>query len=192
MVRPIIADALTLKYGRKVLMRSALNLENGEEDLMKFLTKKPINVAVEIGTFRGVSSIVISRFCKKLYTLDLKYGQFQDYKRKFDWADTPARQELWDDLEINNISLIELDDNNHKKQIINQISNPDYFDFAFIDGDHSYEGVKYDFELVKHCGRVLFHDYDKAEGKDCPVRDFIGTIKTGKFEYTKDFAYWEA
>lgn len=38
-----------------------------------------------------------------------------------------------------------------------------YFDILFIDGDHSYEGVKRDFEsglrLVKQDGLILFHDY---------------------------------
>jgi hypothetical protein len=81
-----------------------------------------------------------------------------------------------------------IDDNRDKKRILDNID----FDFVFIDGDHSFKGVRYDFELVKKCGRVLFHDYDRAPGKDAPVRDFIDTIKEGKMRTTKDYAYWEA
>jgi len=39
------------------------------------------------------------------------------------------------------------------------------FDFIFIDGDHTYEGVKRDFELYKNLlssrGYIAFHDIDK-------------------------------
>ena len=33
------------------------------------------------------------------------------------------------------------------------------FDFAFIDGEHN-NSIRADFELVKKCKRVLFHDVD--------------------------------
>ncbi len=46
------------------------------------------------------------------------------------------------------------------------------FDFAFIDGDHSYEGAKRDYCLIRACmadrGVVCFHDYQ---------RSFPGVIK---------------
>ncbi len=39
------------------------------------------------------------------------------------------------------------------------------FDFIFIDGDHSYEGVRGDFQLALGLcvpgGRIVFHDYEK-------------------------------
>jgi predicted O-methyltransferase YrrM len=42
------------------------------------------------------------------------------------------------------------------------------FDILFIDGDHSYEGVKADWEAYKHFLKpdsiVVFHDYGWAEG----------------------------
>jgi predicted O-methyltransferase YrrM len=175
-------------FGTDILRRSALNLPNGAEEIKRFMCKKPIHRAVEIGTFRGITSALMSQYCNQLVTIDLKSGQYEKQQGKIDWNDTPLRHDIWDALEINNISLMLINNNTDKQEIINNLQ----FDFAFIDGDHSYEGVKADFQMVKHCGRVLFHDYDKAEGKDCPVRDFIHTIKTGTFEYTTDFAYWEA
>lgn len=49
------------------------------------------------------------------------------------------------------------------------------FDFLFIDGDHSTEGVKLDFEmyspLVRPGGLVGFHDYNHG-----PVRTFLDTM----------------
>lgn len=184
----MIKQKIVELYGTDILKRSALNLLDGEECIRKFMLKQRIHRAIEIGTFRGITSAVMSQYCYELITIDLRYGQYEDYKKKFDWCDTPYRQEVWDELGIDNIIQIQINDNVDKQDIINNT----IFDFCFIDGDHSYEGVRDDFEMVKHCGRVLFHDYDKAEGKACPVRDFINTIDYGKLETTKDYAYWES
>jgi hypothetical protein len=32
------------------------------------------------------------------------------------------------------------------------------YNFAFIDGEHSYEAAKHDYGLVSFCNRILFHD----------------------------------
>src|SRR5687767_11480705 len=57
-------------------------------------------------------------------------------------------------------------------------------DFLMIDGDHTYEGVKQDFELyaplVKRNGLVAFHDivhHDKVP--DCQVERFWREVKDG-------------
>lgn len=52
------------------------------------------------------------------------------------------------------------------ENVYNQIVNEcDEFDLIFIDGDHSYEGVKYDFEkfktLLSKRGYIVFHDIDQ-------------------------------
>lgn len=183
-----LKETIQKRFGDDILRRSALNLPDGAEIIEEFMKRRPINVALEIGTFRGVTSAWMSQFCEKLVTIDLKDGQYEDYKNKFEWANTPARHEIWKELRIKNIRFFGLKSDYEKKCLIELCD----FDFAFIDGDHSFEGVAYDFKLVKKCGRVLFHDYDKAPGKDCPVRDFIKTIYSGRMEYTKDFAYWVA
>ena len=62
------------------------------------------------------------------------------------------------------------------------------FDFAFIDGSHKYDDVKFDFECVKRCGRVLFHDYDCKRHPDVTkfVDELSNVIKG------RPFAYWES
>ena len=53
----------------------------------------------------------------------------------------------------------------------------EFADFCFIDGDHSYEGVKQDFEMVKdHCKYVAFHD-TKLELGRIEVYKFWNEIK---------------
>jgi predicted O-methyltransferase YrrM len=55
-------------------------------------------------------------------------------------------------------------------------------DFLFIDGDHSYEGVKSDFEmysgLVRPGGLIVFHDICKhAKAMGCHVDLFWEEVK---------------
>ncbi len=66
---------------------------------------------------------------------------------------------------------------------LKSILSPDGIDFLFIDGDHTYEGVKMDFEmyspLVRHGGLVAFHDVvvHPPEQK-CDADKFWREIKT--------------
>lgn len=127
-------------------------------------------IAVEIGTAKGVSAIVIAQALEdnnkgKLYTID------------------PAEQELVK-IAIRKSGL------KHRIEYIIDYStnvipklNLSKIDFAFIDGDHSYENVLADFNLVKNLapkgGIIVFHDTILFEGP----RKVVETIKSsGKFE----------
>ena len=63
-------------------------------------------------------------------------------------------------------------------------------DFLFIDGDHTYAGVKNDFEgyskLVKKGGLIAFHDIapPQTEKYRCQVDKFWNKIKNG-------YKHWE-
>lgn len=62
------------------------------------------------------------------------------------------------------------------------LNDGDAFDFAFIDGDHSYDGVKRDFELyrpmVRPGGLVAFHDtVPNADRHEPGVVAFVHELK---------------
>jgi predicted O-methyltransferase YrrM len=58
-------------------------------------------------------------------------------------------------------------------------------DFLFIDGDHSYEGVKFDFDtysqFVREGGLIAFHDIcEHAKESGCDVKRFWDEVKVGR------------
>ena len=65
-------------------------------------------------------------------------------------------------------------------------------DFLFIDGDHTYEGVKADFnmysELVRPGGLIVFHDICRhAAGMNCEVDRFWQEVKNER--RTREFVH---
>jgi predicted O-methyltransferase YrrM len=115
---------------------------------LEILNKKSEKVdnILEIGCYDGGTTISLCRFCKNLITID---------------CINPAR---FDINQINqycnykylsrNSQIIET-----KNEIYNLMPS---IDVLFIDGDHSYEGAKKDYELfsplVKSGGLIVFHD----------------------------------
>ncbi len=182
----ITKQLLIDKYGPKALKRSALNIRNGAEIIADVMQKDKITTAIEIGTYRGFTSAIMSQYCKELYTFDLKHGRIEQVKDIHPEQAEIARSELWKDLGIHNIHLALIEDDIEKARILEHMK----FDFAFVDGAHD-ETVKNDFELVKKCGRVLFHDYDDSGCKaKNHVYDFINTLPKDEVEVIDIFAYW--
>jgi predicted O-methyltransferase YrrM len=128
------------------------------------------SVAVEIGSARGKSACFVGRALKengsgRLFAIDPH--------TRTDWND----QNSVDTLEIMraNIRTLKLE---RQVEIIRDTSVNAAarwmlpIDMIFIDGDHSYEGVKRDWELfcpfVKQFGVVVFHDTMWERQPDSP------------------------
>ena len=89
----------------------------------------------------------------------------------------------------------------HQPRIWEEVSRTlalggDKLDFLFIDGDHSYEGVKADFEdyrkFVRPGGLVAFHDIKDTEHhryRGCFVAKFWQELKGEKREFCAD-SHW--
>lgn len=129
----------------------------------------PIDVVVEIGTYHGCTAAYIAQFASKVHCFDI-----EDFPQKYKiWADCG----LTDKIEFHLIK-----DKAEIKEILKDID----FDFAFIDDGHEYEDTKADFNLVKKCGRVLFHDV--AHPRFTGVRKF--TDELGNVRITVNNGYW--
>lgn len=147
-------------------------------DLFKSFNK---NLKIcEIGVFQGE----FSKFIKKnlepleLHLIDVFEGNGCS-------GDKDGNNIIWTNLneEYYNLKNYFLDDNTvtvHKGtsfDILNSFSD-DYFDVIYVDGDHSYDGVKLDLSLsflkVKNGGLICGHDYtnDRFPGVVMAVNEF--------------------
>ncbi|MHA1302186.1 MAG: class I SAM-dependent methyltransferase [Candidatus Heimdallarchaeaceae archaeon] len=141
-----------------------------EKEFREFFKTINIKTVVEIGTYRGVSAAYIAQFAKKVFTFDI-----------VDWEE---KYRVWYELGVGDrIRYFTIKDREDIRKVLGGID----FDFAFIDGKHTYEDVKADFELLKRCGRVLFHDV--AKRKNYGLRRFVKRIEA-KIE--GNIAYWES
>lgn len=169
-------------YGASILRKSALNIRDGDFLFELILKNGGYKTCLEIGTYRGCTAAVMSQFCDKVITIDLKQGRLESHGESFD------RVKFWQELGINNIELHLVENDKEKAELIESLD----FDFAFVDGAHD-ETVKDDFELVKRCGNVLFHDYDDR-GQPClnHVFDFVNSLPRHQIKLIDIFALWTA
>jgi hypothetical protein len=89
----------------------------------------------------------------------------------------------------NRVVILEMTSKDAHKWIVD--NNPDkLFDFVWIDGDHSKEGIKTDLDLyegmVKPGGLFGGHDYGLAH----PLTEIIKERYNGKLQEGADFTWW--
>lgn len=151
------------------------------------------SVAVEIGSARGKSACFVGRALKengsgKLFAIDPH--------SRTDWND----EESVDTLEIMRANIHALKLERHVEIIRDTSVNAAArwmlpIDMIFIDGDHSYEGVKRDWELfspfVRQFGVVVFHDTmwdlkpdSPYSRKDMGVPAFVEELRAAGYPVT--------
>jgi cephalosporin hydroxylase len=128
--------------------------------LLELLKDMEPKVVLEIGTAKGGTLFLFTRVASSdatIISIDLPGGMFGGgYPAwKIPLYKSFAREKQ-------KIYLIRADSHNYKTlDKVKEILNGRSVDFLFIDGDHTYEGVKKDFEmyspLVKK-GIIAFHD----------------------------------
>jgi len=135
-----------------------------EKEIIRFLEilkNIKLNTILEIGTSHGGTLFLLSHIASVdalIVSIDIPY-------KDFGGGYSPWRTRLYKSFALpgQEICLIRGSSHDNKvKQRLRAILYEDKIDFLFIDGDHSYNGVKEDFEtygpLVKNGGMIAFHD----------------------------------
>ena len=140
---------------------------------------------LEIGTASGGTLFMFTRIASdeaRIVSVDLPGGTFGG-------GYPPRKIPLYNAFALpgQRLKLIRAD--SHATETFEQVKDcfdEQPVDFIFIDGDHTYEGVRKDFEmykkLIKNGGFIAFHDTEYAEG----VSRFWSEIK-GQYENKWEF-----
>ena len=158
-----IIDATRNFVGHGIYSRISMSQKPTEIRLLADAVKaiKP-QVIVEIGTRKGGTLFTWCRYTQatEIISIDLPggihgggYPEGKQAFYKYFLSDQPNR----------NLHLLQKD--SHQETTLNEVKNilnNRLIDFLFIDGDHTYAGVKMDFEmyspLVRKGGIIAFHD----------------------------------
>ncbi|MDP3836951.1 MAG: class I SAM-dependent methyltransferase [bacterium] len=129
--------------------------------LMTEVRERAPRIVLEIGTATGGTLFMLAKAAApdaKIISIDLPFGRYGAGYLKYR---IPLMQAFASSNQT--LELLRLD--SHSQETINELKEiigDEKIDFLFIDGDHSYEGVKSDFEnyypLVKPGGLIAFHD----------------------------------
>lgn len=146
--------------------------------------RKNMNI-LEIGCYDGGSSLYLSNFAKNMITID---------------NHNPCRFDVEKITSSSDVNYLYRGGDSHSPDQTALFSTYDW-DFVFIDGDHSYDGVKADFyNVLPHLKKgtpVAFHDIvvsDSHRSQGCFVGEFWEdlkqTFKAFKFEEFKTTTDW--
>lgn len=126
------------RFGAEVLRRSSVF-----HGLDRFMAERGMRGrrCFEVGTWNGLTAAVLSRYFDEVVTVDIE--------------DRALKHEVLEHLGIKNVRCFAIQNNADKAQVWKRFGGE--FDFAYLDGDHANDTAT-DFELVRRCGRVLFHE----------------------------------
>lgn len=144
-------------------------IEEEIKDLLKVLYIIEPKYVLEIGTAGGGSLFLLSQVISddaNLISIDMPNGRFGGGYPKY-------RIPLYKLLAKKNQKIYLIRKDSHSLVTYNKVKSVlkgQKLDFIFIDGDHTYEGVKKDFELystlVSENGIIAFHDIVNGSEKN--------------------------
>lgn len=191
-IDPLSAIAVPLTFRGKGYFQS-LELKQSPPEIfefVKFLADRDLRKILEIGTFRGGTLYVWCQLLRDkagamVVSVDLPGG-------KFGGGYAVGSEDLFQAFCQHGQKLICLKGDSHSSGMVAKVAEEllgDQLDFLFIDGDHSFAGVKADFEnykrFVKKGGVIAFHDIVKRPSESgIQVDAFWESIKS-------DYEYYE-
>jgi len=163
-------------------------------ELCKLISKIRAKIILEIGTAQGGTLFLLAKLATPdsiVLSIALpNVGKSEGYFL--------YRIPFYKSFASNNQKIRLIRKNSHDLATLGQIKKilkKKEIDVLFIDGDHSYEGVKQDFEmyapLVKKNGIIVFHDIVVIPSdQTCNVNKFWEEIKTS-YDYKEFVENWE-
>jgi len=116
---------------------------------------------LEVGSYLGESSSVISLVCESLTCVDIwddSYNHVDQWQRSVYLGKQPVTS--WDVFNQNCQEHIESGKITIIRSLSLQAEIEGIYDLVFIDADHSYEAVQADIEKYRlHAKMMAFHDY---------------------------------
>jgi len=161
-VGEISAGAFANPYMREILRAfgpAAFLRSSGTREFEHFLRANHVRgkTCLEIGTFHGVTAVLLSQFFERVISVSVDVSPSKLLKR-----------DICAHLGIDKIEFHDARDNSEKKRIVDALE----FDFAYVDGDHARDTAS-DFDLVRRCRHVLFHEYWPAQA---PVWNLVNAL----------------
>ena len=149
--------------------------------LLRILVRHKPRIVLEIGTANGGTLFLLSKVATPdaiLMSIDLREGSFGGGYPKW-------KIPFYTSFATNAQKVFLIEGNSHEYTTflkMKRILGDKKLDFLFIDGDHTYEGVKRDFRmfypLVREEGIIAFHDIvEHSPESKCEVSKFWNEIK---------------
>jgi len=167
-----------------VISLKPLQVKSEIAELCRIVQEANPKTIVEIGSASGGTLFLFTHVTcpERIISVDLPSGTFGG---GYPFWKIPLFKSL---AKKNVIELVRAD--SHRVETLSKIRillKDKEVDFLFIDGDHTYQGVKQDFQmyspLVRKGGIVAFHDITKHDPtSDCEVNKFWSEIKP-KFKH---------
>lgn len=178
--------AVGFAYGNCLGLIAPKQVKSEITELLEIVARLRPKVVLEIGTGNGGSLFLFSKAASRdalIISVDLPGGRFGG---GYSWW----RKMLYRFLVLPSQKLYLLRSDSHKKETLAKIKillGKRKVDFLFIDGDHSYQGVKKDFKmyrgLVRKGGIIAFHDIvPHSPETGCEVDRFWKEVKQ-KYSY---------
>lgn len=153
-----------------------------------WVSEQNFKTLIEVGVWKGHSVSYLADKLRnnkcEIYAVDLfeddysyrtDKSQFNEFKSSID-AESAIYEIYNKNLEISNTRSLIKDITGYSWEVASQFED-DYFDFIFIDADHSYESVVKDldawFPKIKSGGVFAGHDYGCWTGVTKAVDEFI-------------------
>lgn len=209
-----VSDALLIRGAKRIVRASPRDVEEALDFAYKFrfgelaitpiqirsevrallgmLERTPPRTVLEIGTAYGGTLFLLTRVSRPdatLISLDLPAENLSVQPARFGGGNYAPRKPLYESFALDQQRLVFLAADSHSSETLARVTRElagREVDLLFIDGDHSAEGVRRDFEmyapLVREGGIIALHDIvDGAEADVGGVPEFwrsLGNLDT--------------